>query len=80
MTSNEIRVINADFTDETKDKLSEIAKTMLIVGASEINPLLGISLDVAFAYTSDDGITNSYIEGKAKDAVKNLKPFSRESH
>lgn len=55
---------------ETKDKLSEIAKTMLIVGASEINPLLGISLDVAFAYTSDDGITNSYIEGKAKDAVK----------
>ncbi|SES14396.1 hypothetical protein, partial [Lachnobacterium bovis] len=55
---------------ETKDKLSEIAKTMLIVGASEINPLLSISLDVAFAYTSDDGITNSYIEGKAKDAVK----------
>ena len=69
-TENSINKEVKEGPHETKDKLSEIAKTMLIVGASEINPLLGISLDVAFAYASDDGITNSYIEGKAKDAVK----------
>lgn len=54
---------------ETIDKLSEISQTMLIVGATEINPVLGLIVDAGCTAMSEDGITSGYIEKKGKSAL-----------
>lgn len=55
---------------EVEDKLNDIAKTMMVAGATEINPFLGLAVEVGCTYFSEEGITNSYLEDKGKDAVK----------
>ncbi|WP_022750542.1 hypothetical protein [Lachnobacterium bovis] len=55
---------------EVEDKLNDIAKTMIVAGATEINPFLGLAVEVGCTYFSEEGITNSYLEDKGKDAVK----------
>ena len=54
---------------ETVDKLTEISQTILIVGATEIHPALGLIADVACTAASDEGITDEYLEEKGKDAL-----------
>ena len=55
---------------ETMDKLKDITQAMLVAGATEINPFVGLAVDIACTYSSEDGITNSYVEGKVKDIAK----------
>lgn len=55
---------------ETMDKLKDISQAMLVAGATEINPVLGLVVEVGCTALSEDGITNSYIEGKGKEVAK----------
>jgi len=55
---------------ETIDKLKDISQAMLVAGATEINPVLGLAVEVGCTALSEDGITNSYIEGKGKEVAK----------